>query len=79
MALTVGMLREILKDPSIQDDLPITFVHAHNYRQVADSAFGTSVIERDTNSHAPASGRVIEKDEALLKGKREKVFAFYDR
>lgn len=79
MALTVGQLRDILKDSSIQDDLPVTFVHAINYRQVADTAFGTSIIERDTNSHAPATGRVIEKDEELLKGHREKVFAFYDR
>ncbi len=79
MALTVGMLRDILKDPTISDELPVTFVSLHGNRQIADSAWGTAVIERDTNSHAAVTGRIVEEDPAVLKGGREKVFAIYDR
>lgn len=79
MALTVGQLREILQNPDITDDLPVTFVHVYASRHVADTAFGTALIERDNKSHAPVSGRIVETDERILKGSREKVFAFYDR
>ncbi len=79
MPLTVGQLREILQDPTITDDLPVTFVHAVNMRHIADSAFGSAVIERDSKSHAPVTGRVTEANPEILKGERQKVFALYDR
>jgi hypothetical protein len=79
MALTVGMLRDILKDPAISDELPVTFVSLRGNRQIADSACGTAVIERDTNSHAAATGRIVEQDPMILKGGREKIFALYDQ
>ncbi len=77
--LTVKMLRDILLDPSISDDLPVTFVSARGNRQIADTAWGTAVIERDTQSHAAVTGRIVETDPAVLKGDRENVFALYDR
>jgi hypothetical protein len=48
-------------------------------RRVAESAWATAVIERDTKSHAPATGRAVEQDSFYLQGNKELVFALYDR
>ncbi len=79
MALTIGQLREILKDPTITDDLPVTFVHAANQRYVADTAFGTAIVERDSKSHVPVTGRMTVEDPRVRTGQPERVFALYDR
>jgi hypothetical protein len=79
MRLTVGQLREILKD--IDDALPVVFVTPHEGRRkwIATTAHGTAVIERDTNSHVPVTGRIIGEGSPYVEGGREKVFALYDR
>lgn len=79
MALTVAQLREILKDPVITDDLPVVFVIAQNSHWFAETAFGTSVVERDSKSHVPVTGRCTVEDPQLRTGTPEKVFALYDR
>lgn len=61
------------------DDLPVVFVNQQNGRYVAETAFGSAVIERDSKSHVPTSGRCLVEDPAVRKGIPEKVFALYDR
>ena len=78
-ALTVGELRRILTDETIDDHLPVVLVHHNGTRFVAESASGTAIIERDEKSHAPATGRVSETTPELLRGPRVGCFAIYDR
>jgi hypothetical protein len=79
MALTVGTLREILKDTTIDDALPVAFVHWTGNREIAESAWGSAIIERDNQSKAPLTGRVQEPRGAYRKGTPERIFALYDK
>ncbi len=78
MPLTVDQLREILKDQTIDGKLPVVFVAHSGTRNIATSAFGTAVIERDGKSHAPVTGRVSETRPELLQGAPEACFALYE-
>jgi len=77
MPLTVAQLRDALKN--LPDDLEVTFLQSRNHRLVCDTAFSAEVVERDTNSHAPKTGRRIETSTDILKGGNEKVLALSDR
>jgi hypothetical protein len=79
MALTVGLLREILKNEAIDDGLVVALVVSDGTRFVALSASGTSIIERDKTSLSPATGRLTETKPERLTGERETIFALYDR
>ena len=78
MALTVGKLREILKSRDIPDDLPIAFVHFAGTREVSTTAEGTAIIDRDSKSNAPLTGRIRETRPEFHTGSAERVFAIYD-
>ncbi len=44
-----------------------------------DTAFGTAIVERDSKSHVPVTGRMTVEDPRVRTGQPERVFALYDR
>lgn len=78
--MTVDELREILKDETIKGSLPVVVVYqgGGDNRFFAVNTPAVSIIERDTKSLAPATGRISETRPELLRGSRERVFALFD-
>ena len=76
MALTVGMLREILKDTTIDDTLPVAFVHWTGNREIAESLFISENTVKNHVRNILEKLQIHSRIEAVMIAVREKLIEF---